>query len=52
MALLGLASRYLPVADQVWRDVITQRFEAKGARVVEKNLEAFDAGRGLVAVGV
>jgi len=50
MALLGMASKFLPVADEVWRDVITQRFEAKGARVIEKNLEAFEAGRGLVPV--
>ena len=48
MALLGLASRFLPVGDAVWREVITQRFEAKGARVTEKNLEAFEAGRGLI----
>jgi Pyruvate/2-oxoacid:ferredoxin oxidoreductase gamma subunit len=51
MALLGLASKYLPVTDGIWREVITQRFEAKGARIIEKNLEAFDAGRDLVAVG-
>jgi Pyruvate/2-oxoacid:ferredoxin oxidoreductase gamma subunit len=51
MALLGMASKYLPVAETIWRDVITQRFEAKGARVIEKNLEAFAAGRGLVAAG-
>ena len=48
MALLGMASRFLPVADAVWREIIAQRFEAKGARVTEKNLEAFEAGRGLV----
>ncbi len=48
MVLLGLASAFLPVADAVWHEVITQRFEAKGARVTEKNLEAFQAGRGLV----
>ncbi|MDR3684269.1 MAG: indolepyruvate oxidoreductase subunit beta [Geothrix sp.] len=54
MALLGLASTFLPVADAVWQEVITQRFEAKGARVTEKNLEAFQAGRGLAqkTVGV
>lgn len=54
MALLGMASRYLPVDLDTWRAVITQRFEAKGARVTEKNLEAFEAGRGLVqdTVGV
>jgi len=47
MALLGLASRFLPVSEGIWREVIAQRFEAKGARVAEKNLEAFEAGRGL-----
>jgi indolepyruvate ferredoxin oxidoreductase beta subunit len=54
MALLGLASTFLPVAGAVWQEVITQRFEAKGARVTEKNLEAFQAGRGLAqkTVGV
>jgi Pyruvate/2-oxoacid:ferredoxin oxidoreductase gamma subunit len=51
MALLGMASKYLPVAETIWRDVITERFEAKGARVIDKNLEAFEAGRGLVPVG-
>jgi len=48
MALLGMASRFLPVDDAVWREVISQRFESKGARVTEKNLEAFEAGRGLI----
>ena len=48
MALLGMASKFLPVSDDIWREVITQRFEAKGARVTEKNLEAIHAGRGLV----
>jgi indolepyruvate ferredoxin oxidoreductase beta subunit len=54
MALLGMASKFLPVADSVWHEVITQRFAVKGARVAEKNLEAFNAGRGLVqdTVGV
>jgi indolepyruvate ferredoxin oxidoreductase beta subunit len=52
MALLGMASTFLPVSDEVWSAVITQRFEAKGARVTEKNLEAFHAGRGLVQATV
>jgi indolepyruvate ferredoxin oxidoreductase beta subunit len=52
MALLGLASTFLPVSDEIWQAVITQRFEAKGSRVVEKNLEAFRAGRGLVPATV
>lgn len=54
MALLGMASRFMPVDDSVWREVIAQRFEAKGARITEKNIEAFEAGRGLIqeTVGV
>lgn len=54
MALLGMASMFLPVSPEVWHDVISQRFQAKGARITEKNLEAFEAGRGLVqdTVGV
>lgn len=48
MTLLGMASRFMPVEDAVWRDVIAQRFEAKGARITDKNLEAFEAGRGLI----
>jgi indolepyruvate ferredoxin oxidoreductase beta subunit len=52
MALLGMASKFLPVANGTWHEVITQRFEAKGARVVEKNIEAFEAGQGLVQATV
>lgn len=54
MALLGMASKFLPVTNEVWFEVIRQRFEAKGAAVTEKNIEAFQAGRGLVqeSVGV
>ncbi len=52
MAILGLASRFLPVPEAIWREVIAQRFEAKGARIVEKNLEAFSAGRQLLPEGV
>ncbi|WP_306590450.1 indolepyruvate oxidoreductase subunit beta [Geothrix sp. 21YS21S-4] len=48
MALLGMASRFLPVEEEVWREVIAQRFESKGPRVAEKNLEAFAAGRGFI----
>lgn len=48
MALLGMASAFLPVSNEIWQEVITQRFESKGARVTEKNLEVFHAGRGLV----
>ncbi len=52
MAILGLASRFLSVPEAIWREVIAQRFEPKGARIVEKNLEAFSAGRQLLPDGV
>ena len=52
MALLGMASRFLPVEEALWREVIAQRFEAKGEKVTAKNLEAFEAGRNLIAEGV
>ncbi len=52
MAILGLASRFLPVPEAVWREVIAERFEAKGPKVTEKNLEAFEAGRRMVPDGV
>lgn len=48
MALLGMASRHLPVPEAVWQAVITERFAAKGERVITKNLEAFAAGQGLI----
>ncbi len=51
MALLGMASHFLPVPDEVWSDVIAQRFAAKGPRITDKNLEAFQAGRDLVPTG-
>jgi Pyruvate/2-oxoacid:ferredoxin oxidoreductase gamma subunit len=48
LALLGLASRFLPVPEALWPDVIGQRCAAEGNRIAEKHLEAFRAGRGLV----
>ncbi|GLH69574.1 indolepyruvate oxidoreductase [Geothrix rubra] len=52
MALLGMASRFLPVAESLWQEVIAQRFAAKGEKVTAKNLEAFEAGRNLIGEGV
>lgn len=51
MAILGMASRFLPVPEGIWREVIAQRFEAKGPKVTEKNLEAFDTGRKMIPEG-
>ncbi len=50
MALLGMASRFLPVSETTWRVVIAERFRAKGPRVTDKNLEAFEEGRDRVPV--
>ena len=36
MALLGMASTFLPVTEDIWQSVITQRFEGKGPRVTER----------------
>ena len=47
MVLLGLASTFLPVPNSTWREVIAQRFEPKGSLITKRNLEAFEAGRGL-----
>lgn len=52
MALLGMASRFLPVAESVWREVIAQRFASKGEKVTAKNLEAFEAGQHMIPEGV
>lgn len=41
-ALLGAASRFLPVPDRIWRRVIREAFPA---RIVEVNLRAFDLGK-------
>ncbi len=41
-ALLGAASRFLPVPDRIWKRVIRETFPA---RVVEVNLRAFALGR-------
>lgn len=52
MALLGMASRFLPVAESVWREVIAHRFAGKGEKVTAKNLEAFEAGQQMIPEGV
>lgn len=41
-ALLGAASRFLPVPDRIWRKVIRETFPEK---VVEVNLKAFTLGK-------
>ena len=48
LTLLGLASRFLPAAGPAWQEAITRQFEGKGAAILAKNLEAFEAGRRLL----
>lgn len=43
--LLGLASQKLPIKEIIWREVIKDLFTPKGPLTVEKNLQAFQAGR-------
>ena len=45
--LLGMASKYIPIHDKVWYEVIKERFELKGEKIIEKNIEAFEFGRNL-----
>jgi indolepyruvate ferredoxin oxidoreductase, beta subunit len=47
MILLGIASKHLPVRNDIWEMVIFERFEQKGKDVVHKNIEAFEFGREL-----
>ncbi len=48
MVLLGTASLFLPLSTQALETAIEQMFIRKGAAVVEKNIEAFRAGRQVI----
>ncbi len=45
--LLGMASKYMPIDLEIWKNVISERFQAKGEKIIEKNIEAFEFGRNL-----
>lgn len=47
IVLLGLASHDLPITTDIWKQIFQERFGAKGEKVVEKNVEAFEVGRNL-----
>ncbi len=47
MTLLGLASNYIPIENDIWELILTERFQAKGEKVIQKNIEAFAFGRAL-----
>jgi indolepyruvate ferredoxin oxidoreductase beta subunit len=48
IALLGAASEYLPINNDIWEKVLAERFKNKGEKVIEKNLKAFITGKELV----
>ncbi len=48
IAVLGAASGYLPIRDETWEKVISERFKSKGDKIIEKNLRAFFTGKELV----
>jgi len=45
MALLGMASTHLPIKKQFFEEAISERFQAKGKKIIEKNIKAFNHGR-------
>ena len=45
IVLVGAASILLPLSEASLRDAISRLFERKGAKVVETNLKAFEAGQ-------
>ena len=48
MVIIGAASHLLPVKPETLRGFIARTFARKGEKVVEANLQAFEAGRGAV----
>ena len=47
IALMGAASKFLPITATKWTKAIEERFSSKGDKVVESNLHAFNKGRDL-----
>ncbi len=45
MVLLGAASLYIPLKERALKAAIKSLFEAKSDRMVQLNLDAFDAGK-------
>lgn len=48
MVLLGALSHFLPIPVGIMQKWVKALFEAKGEKVVEMNLKAFDLGQGVV----
>ena len=49
IVLLGAASHRLPMSSETIIEAIKQLFARKGERIVDKNIEAFNKGRALLA---
>ncbi len=47
MILLGASSKLMPFTEDVWSQVIRERFSAQSEEIIQKNLIAFDFGRKL-----
>lgn len=47
MTLLGMASNYMPIDVELWKRIFTERFQAKGEKIINMNIEAFQFGRNL-----
>ena len=48
MTLLGLATNYLPIEVDIWSKILTESFQSKGDKVINKNIEALNFGRNLI----
>lgn len=49
IALLGAATSFMPIDEAVWLQAIRERFQSKGDKIIEKNLNAFQRGREMTA---
>jgi indolepyruvate ferredoxin oxidoreductase, beta subunit len=47
MILLGAASKHLPFENNIWYEVIKERFDGKPEELIKKNIEAFERGKRL-----
>ena len=46
--LLGMASKFLPMEQELWLSIFEERFKVKGDKIIQKNKEAFEYGRNLL----
>lgn len=48
VVLLGMASKFLPMEQELWHSIFEERFKTKGEKIIHKNVEAFTYGRNLI----